>query len=170
MPASRAASRPAAGWARRNNVPGVRHARCLAAPPGRKRRSAKADWALTVCFEDAKKVGEKCGVSGEKKPGRTGGRAGAVASGRRRRLVRRPGRGPGRRPESNANATGPPGPGERAAPATRRTRGTRARGSGGERGEHPPGRHAECGSGDVFTLFSKSFEGDLTGMLVSWRS
>ena len=135
-------------------MPRARRARCLAAPPGRKRWSANADRARALRSEDAKKTKKKCGGNGEKKPGRVGRRAGAVASGRRRQLVKQPGRGPGRRPESNANATGPRGHEGRAAPATRRQRGTRARGSGGERGEQPPGRHAECRFRDVFRVFS----------------
>lgn len=154
MPTSRAASRPAADWARRNDVPGARHVRCLAAPPDRKSCRENADRALALRYGDAKKTKKSRGVSGEKNAGQTGGRGGAVASGRRRWAGRKAGQRTGRRPENNANAESRRGSEGRAAPATRRKRGTRARGSGGERGERAPLRQAECRFHDVFTMFS----------------
>ena len=150
-------------------MPGARHVRCLAAPLGRKRRSANADQAVGLRSGGVKKVGKKCGGNGEKETGRIFRRAGAMASGRRRRLVRQPGRAGPRRPENNANARHAPGPGEPAAPATRRKRGTRAGGSGGERGERAPRRQAECRFRDVFRLFSggEEYRGTLGSFIPS---
>ena len=127
--------------------------------PGRSAGSPKTErerWPGTrLALRRHEKDEKKCGGNGEKKPGRISGRAGAMASGRRRRLVKRPGRAAVRRPENNANAESRRRSEGRAAPATRRKRGTRAGGSGGERGERAPRRHAECRFRDVFRVFSE---------------
>jgi len=151
-----APGQPVPSWATGSKALGVRRVRSLTAPPGRKSRRANAGRTRAVRYSDAKKTGKKSGVSGETNAGRTGGRAGAVAPGRRRRLVKQPGRAAARRPENNVNAESRRGSEGRAAPATRCKRGIRARGNRGERGEQAPLRLAECRFRGVFRVFSEA--------------